>query len=58
MFSPRKQRRYQQRTETGAQDNLVHSRRSSLPQIGDLDRLRVRERQLDVGIVQADVLMS
>ena len=39
-------------------DLQPHSRRSSLSQIGDLDRLVVRESRLDVGIVQADVLMS
>ena len=40
---PAQQRRHQQRAETGAQDDLVYSRRSSLPQIGDLDWLGVRE---------------
>ena len=56
IFAPQ-QRRYQQRAETGTQDDIIHGRGSTLSQIGDLDRLALRERQFDVRLVQTDMLL-
>ena len=52
------QRRYQQRAETGAQGDLVDmAEEASSLQVGDLDRLALREGLSDVRLIKADVLL-
>ena len=56
LLTPR-ERRQQQRTETGAQDDVVQSRRGPLAQIGYLDRLTLRKHCRDVRLVKPDLLV-